>query len=52
VERRRRNARAQVADHRRLLTPMRSGDEAASLAELERHLAGARVSVTDRLLAP
>jgi DNA-binding GntR family transcriptional regulator len=52
VERRRRNARAQVADHRRLLTLMRSGDEAASLAELERHLAGARVSVTDRLLAP
>jgi DNA-binding GntR family transcriptional regulator len=49
VERRRRNARQQVADHRRLLTLMRSGDDAAALAELERHLAAAAVSVTERV---
>ena len=50
VERARRNARSQVADHRRLLTLMRSGDEAAAVAELERHLRAAAVSVTDRVL--
>jgi DNA-binding GntR family transcriptional regulator len=49
VERARRNARAQVADHRRLLTLMRSGDESAALAELERHLAAAARSVADRV---
>jgi DNA-binding GntR family transcriptional regulator len=49
VERARRNARAQVADHRRLLTLMRSGDQAAAVAELERHLAAAAVSVADRV---
>ncbi len=49
VERARRNARAQVADHRRLLTLMRSGDEAAALAELERHLSAAAVSVAERV---
>jgi DNA-binding GntR family transcriptional regulator len=49
VERARRNARAQVADHRRLLTLMRSGDQAAAIAELERHLAAAAVSVADRV---
>jgi DNA-binding GntR family transcriptional regulator len=43
VERRRRNARQQVADHRRLLTLMRSGDTAAALAELELHLAAAKL---------
>lgn len=49
VERQRRNARAQVADHRRLLTLMRAGDEAAALAELERHLLAARASVSERV---
>jgi DNA-binding GntR family transcriptional regulator len=49
VERARRNARAQVADHRRLLTLMRAGDEAAAIAELERHLTAAAVSVAERL---
>jgi DNA-binding GntR family transcriptional regulator len=49
VERQRRNARAQVADHRRLLTLMRSGDEAAALAELDRHLVAARASVIERV---
>lgn len=49
VERQRRNARQQVADHRRLLTLMRSGDAAAALTELERHLAAARLSVTERV---
>jgi DNA-binding GntR family transcriptional regulator len=50
VERRRRNARQQVADHRRLLTLMRSGDAKAAIAELERHLVAARVSVTERVV--
>lgn len=49
VERARRNARSQVADHRRLLTLMRSGDEPAAVAELERHLRGAAVSVAGRV---
>jgi DNA-binding GntR family transcriptional regulator len=49
VERQRRNARQQVADHRRLLTLMRTGDEAGALAALEAHLAAARVSVTERV---
>lgn len=49
VERARRNARAQVADHRRLLTLARAGDEAAAVAELERHLQAARASVSERL---
>lgn len=49
VERQRRNARQQVADHRRLLTLMRSGDEAAAIAELAAHLGAARVSVTERV---
>ncbi len=49
VERARRNARSQVADHRRLLTLMRSGDEAAALDELDRHLRGAAVSVAERI---
>jgi DNA-binding GntR family transcriptional regulator len=49
VERQRRNARQQVAAHRRLVTLMRGGDEAAALAELERHLAAAAVSVTERV---
>ena len=50
VERARRNARSQVADHRRLLTLMRSGDEAAALAELARHLSAAAVSVAERVI--
>lgn len=49
VERQRRNARQQVADHRRLLTLMRAGDEGAALTELERHLAAARESVSERV---
>lgn len=49
VERARRNARAQLADHRRLLTAMRSGDVERAVAELERHLEAARVSVTERV---
>jgi DNA-binding GntR family transcriptional regulator len=49
VERARRNARSQVADHRRLLTLMRSGGEAAAIAELERHLTAAAVSVAERV---
>jgi DNA-binding GntR family transcriptional regulator len=49
VERARRNARSQVADHRRLLTLMRQGDEAAALAELQHHLAAAAVSVAGRV---
>jgi DNA-binding GntR family transcriptional regulator len=52
VERARRNARTQVADHRRLLTLMRAGDEAEAVAELERHLNAAAGSVTERILAP
>ncbi len=52
VERARRNARTQVADHRRLLTLMRAGDQAAALAELEQHLASAAVSVAERVTAP
>ncbi|HEX7189246.1 MAG TPA: GntR family transcriptional regulator [Actinomycetes bacterium] len=50
VERARRNARSQVADHRRLLTLMRSGDPDSALAELERHLRAAAVSVTERVV--
>lgn len=49
VERVRRNARQQVADHRRLLSLLRSGDEAAAVAELTRHLTAARTSVAERL---
>jgi DNA-binding GntR family transcriptional regulator len=49
VERQRRNARQQVADHRRLLTLMRSGDTDAALAELDRHLVAARSSVIERV---
>lgn len=49
VERARRNARSQVADHRRLLTLMRSGDVEAAVAELEAHLGGAARSVTERV---
>ena len=49
VERARGNARSQVADHRRLLTLMRAGDEAAALTELQRHLAAAAVSVAGRV---
>ena len=49
VERARRNARAQVADHRRLLTLMRSGDADAAVAELEAHLGAAATSVAERV---
>jgi DNA-binding GntR family transcriptional regulator len=49
VERARRNARSQVADHRRLLTLMRAGDGAGTLAELERHLSAAAASVAERV---
>jgi DNA-binding GntR family transcriptional regulator len=50
VERARRNARSQVADHRRLLTLMRSGDVDAAVAELEAHLGAAASSVTERVI--
>ena len=49
VERARRNARQQVADHRRLLTLMRAGDQQAALAELTAHLEAALVSVSERV---
>lgn len=49
VERQRQNARQQLTSHRRLLTLMRSGDERAVVAELERHLEAARTSVIDRV---
>lgn len=49
VDRARRNARVQVADHRRLVTLMRSGDPASATAALERHLRGAAVSVAERV---
>ena len=50
VERVRRNAKDQVADHRRLLRLIRSGDETAAVAELDRHLAAARTSVAARVI--
>jgi DNA-binding GntR family transcriptional regulator len=49
VERRRRNTRDQVADHRRLLRLLRSRDEEAVVAELGRHLAAAHTSVVARV---
>ena len=49
VERARRNARTQVADHRRLLTLMRAGDGDAAVAELETHLGAAATSVAERV---
>ena len=52
VERARRNTKAQVADHRRLLKLVRSGDETAAIAELQRHLTAAKTSVAARLIAP
>jgi DNA-binding GntR family transcriptional regulator len=50
VERARRNARDQVADHRRLLRLVRSHDADAALAELQRHLAAAKDSVASRVI--
>src|SRR5829696_915522 len=50
VERARRNARAQVADHRRLLTLMRAGDADGAVEELEAHLGAAARSVAGRVL--
>ena len=50
VERVRRNARDQVADHRRLLKLIRSGDEAAAVTELHRHLVAAKASVAARVI--
>ena len=50
VERVRRNARDQVADHRRLLKLIRAGDEAGAIAELHRHLAAAKTSVSARVI--
>jgi DNA-binding GntR family transcriptional regulator len=49
VERARRNARTQLADHRRLLTLMRAGDGDAAVAELEAHLGAAASSVAERV---
>jgi DNA-binding GntR family transcriptional regulator len=50
VERARRNARSQVADHRRLLTLMRAGDVDGAVAELESHLGSAATSVAERVI--
>jgi DNA-binding GntR family transcriptional regulator len=50
VERVRRNARDQVADHRKLLRLVRAGDEQGAVAELERHLAAAKTSVAARVV--
>ncbi len=50
VERARRNTKDQVADHRRLLRLIRSGDETGALAELEQHLAAAKTSVASRVV--
>ena len=50
VERVRRNAKDQVADHRRLLRLIRSGDETAAIAELQKHLAAAKISVGARVI--
>lgn len=49
VERRRANARQQVAGHRKLLRLMRAGDARAALAEIERHLSAARMSVHEQV---
>lgn len=49
VERRRGNARAQVADHRRLLRLIKGGDSRKAVAELTRHLTAAQASVTEQL---
>lgn len=49
VERRRANARQQVADHRKLLRLMKAGDTLAATAELERHLTAARASVHEQV---
>jgi DNA-binding GntR family transcriptional regulator len=50
VERVRRNARDQVADHRKLLRLVRAGDEQEAVTELERHLAAAKTSVAARVV--
>ena len=50
VERARRNAKDQVTDHRRLLRLIRSRDEAAAVAELQRHLEAAATSVAARVV--
>ncbi|MDQ1618920.1 MAG: hypothetical protein QOE19_1489 [Actinomycetota bacterium] len=49
VERRRANARQQVADHRRLLRLMKTGDTDGALSELDRHLTAARASVHEQV---
>lgn len=49
VDRARRNARAQVAGHRRLLTLMRAGDVDGAVAELADHLGAAATSVAERV---
>ncbi|MDP9444566.1 MAG: FCD domain-containing protein [Actinomycetota bacterium] len=52
VDRLRRNAREQVASHRELLTLLERGDLDATVAELERHLAGAERSLVDAIHQP
>ena len=52
VERKRANARQQVAPHRKLLRLMRSGDLDTTVAELERHLTVARASVHEQVVGP
>ncbi len=49
VDRVRRNAADQAGAHQHLVDLVASGDEAAALAELEAHLAGAESAILDRL---
>ncbi len=53
VDRDRRNAPEQAGSHTRLVDLLESGDVEATVAELDRHLAGAEVAILERLsLAP
>lgn len=47
VQRRRGNARQQVADHRRLLRLVKAGDTRRAVSELTRHLQAAQASVAE-----
>lgn len=49
VDRARRNAPEQAGSHARLVQLLESGDIAATVAELEQHLAGAEVAILERL---
>ena len=52
VDRARQNAPDQAGSHTLLLRLLESGDVAATVEELERHLAGAEVAILERLLLP